>query len=93
VVVTKPGYGIVSECIANGASVLFTSRGRFREHEVFVREMPRVVRCRYISRDDLHAGRWTAGVEGLLQQPPPPSRPEINGADVAAAKILVQAGA
>ncbi|NIQ96250.1 MAG: hypothetical protein GWN87_20165, partial [Desulfuromonadales bacterium] len=31
VVVTKPGYGIVSECIANDTAVLYTSRGRFRE--------------------------------------------------------------
>ena len=32
VVVTKPGYGIVSECIANGAALLYTSRGRFAEY-------------------------------------------------------------
>ena len=28
-VVTKPGYGIVSECIANDAAVLYTPRGHF----------------------------------------------------------------
>ena len=32
VVVTKPGYGIISECIANGAAVLYTSRGHFIEY-------------------------------------------------------------
>src|SRR5699024_3167963 len=41
VVITKPGYGIVSECIANGAAMVYTSRGNFPEYDVFVREMPR----------------------------------------------------
>jgi hypothetical protein len=93
VVVTKPGYGIVSECIANGASLLYTSRGRFPEHDVFVREMPRVLRCRYISQDDLRAGRWSEGIDALLRQPPPPERLETNGAEIAAAKIVAEAGA
>ena len=29
VVVTKPGYGIISECIANQTAMLYTSRGHF----------------------------------------------------------------
>ena len=39
VVVSKPGYGIVSECIVNGAALLYTSRGRFAEYDVFVEEI------------------------------------------------------
>ena len=87
VVVTKPGYGIVSECIANGTALLYTSRGRFAEYDVFVEEMPRVLRCRYISQEDLLAGRWADAVEALLAQPAPPQRPRIDGADVAADAI------
>ena len=66
VVVSKPGYGIVSECIANGTALLYTSRGRFAEYDVFVEEMPRVLRCRYISQDDLLAGRWADAIDALL---------------------------
>ena len=36
VVMTKPGYGIVSECLANGAAILYTARGRFAEYPVMV---------------------------------------------------------
>ena len=57
VVVSKPGYGIVSECIANDTALLYTSRGRFIEYDRFVAEMPRRLRCRYISQEDLFAGR------------------------------------
>ncbi len=39
--VTKPGYGVISECIANDAAVLYTSRGHFPEYDVLVEEMPK----------------------------------------------------
>jgi L-arabinokinase len=93
VVVTKPGYGIVSECVANDTALLYTSRGRFIEYDVFVEEMPALVRCRHISQDDLLAGRWTDAIEALLAQPSPSPQPAINGADVAARHILAVAGA
>jgi L-arabinokinase len=91
VVVSKPGYGIVSECIANGASLLYTDRGRFREHDVFVREMPQVLKCRYISPEDLKAGRWSDAIAGLLRQPDPPTHMATNGAEVAAQEIIGRA--
>jgi L-arabinokinase len=88
VVVSKPGYGIVSECIANGAALLYTSRGRFAEHDVFVAEMPRVLRCRFLSPTDLWSGRWNEGIDELLRQEAPPERLSIDGADAAAQAIL-----
>jgi len=87
-VITKPGYGIVSECIAGNTPLLYTSRGRFIEYDVLVEEMPRVLRCRFIPREDLLAGRWRPHIDALLQQPPPPERPRIDGAAVAANAIL-----
>jgi hypothetical protein len=87
VVVSKPGYGIVSECVANRTALLYTSRGRFVEYDLFVEEMPRVLRCRYISQEDLLAGRWADGVDALLAQPPPPEQARIDGAEVAADAI------
>ena len=83
---TKPGYGIVSECIANGTRLLYTSRGRFREYEVFVEEMPRALPCQFISHADLAAGHWqdaTARSSRPAVTPPP-----TNGAAVAAERLL-----
>jgi hypothetical protein len=87
-VISKPGYGIVSECVANGVALLYTSRGRFAEYDVFVAEMPQLLRCRYISQDDLLAGRWPDAVDALLAQPPPPGQPRVDGANVVATAIL-----
>jgi L-arabinokinase len=88
VVISKPGYGIASECIANGASLLYAARNDFAENAVFDAELPRFLRCRRIAPDDLMQGRWAAGIEALLQQPPPPEQMSATGADVAAAAIL-----
>lgn len=88
VVVTKPGYGIIAECIANDTAMLYTSRGRFVEYEVLVECLPRILRSRFISQDDLYAGRWRAHLDAVLAQPPAPEHPTTNGADVAAEIIL-----
>jgi UDP:flavonoid glycosyltransferase YjiC (YdhE family) len=88
VVISKPGYGIVSECVANGPALLYTSRGRFAEYDVFVEQMPRVLRCRFISQEDLFAGRWADAIDALLAQPALPERPRVDGAEIAADRIV-----
>jgi len=88
VVVSKPGYGIVSECVANGTPLLYTSRGRFAEYDVFVAGMPRVLRCRYLEQSDLLGGRWAGAVRALLAQAAPPETPRIDGTQVAAEEIF-----
>jgi hypothetical protein len=92
VVVTKPGYGIIAECVASDTALVYTSRGRFAEYDVLVEQMPRFLRCHFITHDDLFAGRWTPSLDAVLAQPPPPERPATDGAVVAAAAILREAG-
>jgi L-arabinokinase len=87
-VVTKPGYGIVSECIANDTAILYTPRGHFPEYDVLVEEFPKHVRSALISHDDLLAARWEPALDKLLAQPKPKKKPETNGADVAADILL-----
>ena len=87
VVVTKPGYGIIAEAIANRTAILYTSRGPFAEYDVLVRWMPRFARCRYIDQQDLLAGRWDNHLDGLLGQPPPPEVAATDGAQQAARVI------
>jgi hypothetical protein len=88
VVVTKPGYGIISECIANDSAVLYTSRGHFPEYDVLVAEMPKYLRNAFIGHDDLFAGKWESHLDKLLAQPKMKKKPETDGADVAADILL-----
>jgi L-arabinokinase len=87
VVVTKPGFGIITECIANDTAMLYTSRGQFREYDIMVAELPRLLRCGFISQDDLFGGRWRESLDRVLQLPAPPERPATNGAEIAAQMI------
>ncbi len=88
VVVTKPGYGIIAECLANDAAMLYTSRGRFAEYDVLVAGMPRILRCRFLDHDDLFAGRWRSHLDAVLAQAPPPDHPRTDGAPLAARHLL-----
>jgi L-arabinokinase len=88
IVVSKPGYGIISECIANDTAILYTSRGHFPEYDVLVEEMPKHLRCAFIGHDDLFAGKWEPFLDKLKSQPKPKKKPETNGADVAADILL-----
>jgi L-arabinokinase len=90
VVVSKPGYGIVSECIANRTPLLYSSRGRFAEYDVMLQEMPKMLQCRQIEQEALLAGRWRESIEALLAQQAPGERPRVDGAAVASAAILEQ---
>lgn len=57
VVVTKPGYGIVADCLANGTPMVFTDRGRFPEYPFLVEAVESYLHHRYIPSADLYAGR------------------------------------
>lgn len=84
VVVTKPGYGIISECIANDTAILYTPRGRFAEYDVLVREMPKYLRCAVIDNATLLAGQWCEALDAAVHAPPPPEKPRTDGSTVIA---------
>jgi hypothetical protein len=88
VVLTKPGFGIIAECIAAGAAMLYTSRGTFREYDRLVADLPRFVRSRFIDQRDLFAGRVRGALEAVASQPAPPETLATNGADAAVDQLL-----
>jgi len=89
-VITKPGYGILSESIATGTPLLYTSRGTFREYPILVEAIERFTRSRFIDQKDLFAGRWRASLRALQTQPPSRETMAVDGADVIARLIDAQ---
>jgi UDP:flavonoid glycosyltransferase YjiC (YdhE family) len=92
VVVTKPGYGIVADLIANRVPALYGSRGGFREEPVLVRALEEEARAVAVERsalDTLDLGPALARLSALDR--PWTERP-IDGADIAARRILTLAG-
>jgi L-arabinokinase len=83
-VITKPGYGIVSDCLANRIPVLYTSRGAFAEYPRLVEGLERYGVCRFISNADLLSGNWAPALAALLARDRRWPELSADGAEVAA---------
>ena len=91
VVITKPGYGIVSDAIAARTPMLYTDRGDFPEYPIMVREMGKWLPAEYVTNDQLLGGRLQDAIARLLAKPMP-EPPRIDGAALAAERILASLG-
>ncbi len=92
VVVTKPGYGIVSEAIANQTAVLYTERGSFREQSLLIAALHRYTRALAIDNRRLRCGEWGEALETLVRQPAPAETLAADGDVVAADRLADLAG-
>ena len=86
--ISKPGYGLVAEIIANQTRLLYTSRTDFVEYEVLVQGLKGYAIAKELSREDFFAGSWQQPIEALLQQPPDWKPIELHGAEIAADEVL-----
>ena len=90
VVVTKPGFGIVSECIANGRPIVYTDRENFLEYPVLVEGIERYCRHAFIPNAELYAGELAPALERIESAPPPREAMPRGGAELAAGEILAR---
>lgn len=87
IVISKPGYGIVSEALAHGKRMLYVPREGFREIAPLVSGLQARGGCAPLPREDLFAGRWRAELEGLFARPAPAAM--AAGGDDWIAKALI----
>ncbi len=88
VVVTKPGYGIVADCLANRVAVLFTDRGPFREYDVLAEALTNLGRARYVPRQEVLAGDLGPHLDALLASELRWANVPMNGAAFVAEHVL-----
>jgi hypothetical protein len=91
-VLTKPGYGIVAECIANATPIVYTSRGRFAEYPYLVAGIEAQLPSAFIDNESLRAGRWAAALDAAWAQPRRVDTVPCDGAGEAAAELTALAG-
>jgi hypothetical protein len=90
-VVTKPGYGIVADCLANRVPVLYATRGRFREEPILDDALERLGRAVRLPRSALDRGDLRPYLDRLLALDHPWAELRLDGADVAARHLLAMA--
>jgi hypothetical protein len=88
VVVTKPGYGIVADCLANRVPVLYTDRGPFREYDVLAHALETLGRARFVPRADILSANLRPHLEALAATPDRWLPMPLDGAQVVAKRIL-----
>ena len=88
VVVSKPGYGIVSDIIAHRVRLLYTSRGDFPEYPFLVEMLNHWATSEFISQEELLRGNMGVYLKTLLDKQPNWPEVPLNGAEAAAEKIL-----
>jgi UDP:flavonoid glycosyltransferase YjiC (YdhE family) len=89
-VVTKPGYGIVADCLANRVAVLFTDRGPFREYDVLADALVTLGRARFVPREDVLQARLGSHLAALRQLTKPWTNQPMDGARVVADRVLAR---
>jgi hypothetical protein len=88
VVVSKLGYGIVSDCLAAGTALLWPRRTGFREDEVVEAEGPRFMRMCELPAADFAAGAWAGWLRRAHDTPPPAEALPTDGAEFCANLLL-----
>ncbi len=90
-VVSKPGYGIVSDCAINRKPLACVERFDFREADVLARGVRRHLRHVFVPANDLYRGDLSPYLERLRAAPEPRERLPAGGALRAARRILALA--
>ncbi len=88
VVISKPGFGIVSDCIANRKPLIYAEREDFAEFPILEAAIRRHLRHRHIPSERLYRGDLTEALEAIERLPPPLEPIELGGDVVAARRIL-----
>jgi len=88
VVVTKPGYGIVADALSHQVPMLYTERGQFAEYPHLVQALGECATAEFIPQDQLLEGNLAPYLTRLLERKPNWPAVPLDGAEVAAAKIL-----
>ncbi len=87
-IVTKPGYGIVADTIAHQLPMLYTDRGEFPEYPRLVEALRDCATAEFIPQSELLSGNIAPYLQMLLDKPPNWPTVPLNGAEVAAEKII-----
>jgi hypothetical protein len=91
-VVSKPGYGILSDCVANAKPIVYAEREDFIEYPLLERELKRYLRNVHIPAADLYAGQLGPALAASESAPAPQETLRAGGAEKAADILMGMTG-
>jgi len=89
VIISKPGFGLVSECIVNNKPLIYSDRGDFAEYPYLVEGIEAYLQNIYLPSDQLYAGDFFQALEKIKTAPKPTKQMASGGAEMIAEEILL----
>ncbi len=86
-VITKPGFGIVSDCIVNRKPLIYADRSDFLEYAVLEEGIRKYLRHLHIPTQDLYRGDLNTSLDKIWDMPEPAETLPWGGDRIAAQRI------
>ena len=87
-VVSKPGFGILSDCVTNNKPILYVERENFREYPVLEAALKRHLKSLHIPLKKLRDADLKSTLDALQQGlPEPQERLDFDGAERVAHRL------
>ncbi|MBL7016149.1 MAG: hypothetical protein ISR84_01180 [Kiritimatiellales bacterium] len=88
IVISKPGFGLVSECIVNNKPLIYSDRGEFAEYPYLVEGIEKYLKNAHIPSEQLYAGDFFQALEKIKTAPEPKGFIKRSGAETIAEELL-----
>jgi len=88
IVVTKPGYGVLSDCAVNSKPIVYVEREHFREYPILEAAIRRHLRHIHLPAQKLYRGELGEALSAVRHAAPPLELLRGGGDDQAAEAIL-----
>lgn len=82
IVITKPGYGIIADCLVHQKPIIYTGRERFIEYDVLKKWLKTKFPSVFIPNKDLISGNWKPFLKKVLKLKTTFPNIPLNGAEV-----------
>jgi len=88
IIISKPGFGLVSECIVNNKPLIYSDRGDFAEYPYLVEGIEKYLKNVHLPSERLYAGDFFQALEKIKTAPEPSRFIRRSGAELIAEELL-----
>jgi len=86
-VVSKPGFGILSDCIVNRKPLIYADRNDFLEYAILEAAIRKYIKHIHLPAADLYRGDLRESLDRIWESPDPPDNLPAGGDEIAANRI------
>ena len=88
VVISKPGFGVLSDCVVNNKPLIYADRANFREYPILEKSIREYLKHVHIPMEDLYTGDFESSLRAVETAADPPRSLEAGGDEIAARYIV-----